>query len=349
MTPAASRVAQMRAAVVEAAGVLAVRDVAIPDIGDDEALVEVAYCGVCGTDLHGILDGWVPVGTVPGHEWSGRVAAVGRAVSGLRPGDPVVGGPVTCGRCRWCRVGRPALCAADPMRGGSGGHGGAFAEYLVTSASALSRVPEGLDDRTAALAEPLAVALHGLTTAGITDADRRVLVTGAGPLGLLVVAALVARGIHDVTVSEPSGSRRTQAVAAGARGAVTPEDLPPVPALPTQCAADGYDVAFECSGQAAAIAQALGLLAPAGRLVLLGVHAMSVRLDPVRILTNELTVAGAYCYDQGGIDDALALLATGRLPVDVLVGPDDVPLEELLSALHRLRAGELARKVLVRP
>lgn len=339
----------MRAAVIDGPGVLTLRDVAVPDPRDGEVLVRVAYCGVCGTDLHGILDGWVAPGTVPGHEWSGRVAAVGNAVTGIQPRDLVVGGPVTCGECRWCRLGRPALCVADPMRGGAAGHGGAFAEYLVTSAVALSVVPNGLDERTAALAEPLAVALHGLTQAGRIDADARVLVTGAGPLGLLVVAALAARDIRDVTVSEPALGRRDQALDVGAAKSCAPDELPAVPQLPTHCVADGFDVVLECSGQAAAIAQGLGLLVPAGRLVLLGVHAMSVRLDPVRILTNELTVTGAYCYDQSGIDDALALLATGRLPVDKLVNPDDVPLDQLLPALYRLRTGELTRKVLVRP
>jgi threonine dehydrogenase-like Zn-dependent dehydrogenase len=135
----------------------------------------------------------------------------------------------------------------------------------------------------------------------------------------------------------------------GALRAVDPGDLPAVPALPTEALRDGYDVVFETSGQAAAITTALGLLRPIGRLVLLGTGSMSVKLDPIRILLNELVVTGAYCYDDGGIEEALLLLASGRLPIDALVGADDAGLDNLLDTMRRLRSGELATKTLVRP
>jgi threonine dehydrogenase-like Zn-dependent dehydrogenase len=150
-------------------------------------------------------------------------------------------------------------------------------------------------------------------------------------------------------VVEPAERRRITAVAAGATTAVTPNDLPDVPSLPTHTSPDGFDVVFETSGAAPAIVTGLGLLRSAGRLVLLGTGAMSVKLDAIRILLNELVVTGAYCYDDTGIDDALELLASGRLPLDSLLTPDPVGLDDLLDTMNRLKIGDIPRKVLVRP
>ncbi|HWA67989.1 MAG TPA: alcohol dehydrogenase catalytic domain-containing protein [Mycobacteriales bacterium] len=348
---------RMRSAVIEGAGRIAVREAAVPTPGPGQVLVRVEWCGICGTDLHGALEGWMPPGTVGGHEWSGTISAVGPDVAGWSPGDPVVGGPPWCGECAWCRSGRPALCLADPIRATGSGHGdgselgGAFADYLLAGADTLHRVPDGLDLRVAALSEPLAVALHGISVAKLPEdrAKLHILVSGGGPLGQLVIAALRASGAADVTVCEPSGVRRHQAVAAGATAALAPEDLPPAPAMPTQAHQDGFDYAFETSGVESAVAAALALLRPTATLVLLGTGDLSVRMDAMRILLNELVVTGAYCYDEGGIDAALGLLASGRLPVDALMCPDDVGLDDLLDTMLRLHAGEIPTKALVRP
>jgi threonine dehydrogenase-like Zn-dependent dehydrogenase len=239
----------------------------------------------------------------------------------------------------------------DPIRGSGEGHVGAFAEYHRTAADAVHLVPASLSTRTAALAEPLAVALHGLTLAQLREepATERALVSGAGPLGLLVIAALAERGITDITVSEPTAARRTQALAAGAKTAVAPGDLPAPPAVPTAYSDEGFTVCFETSGTAAAIDTGLGLLRPTGRLVLLGTGSLSVRLDPLRILLHELVITGAFCYDADGFGAALRLLDSGRLPIDALLSPDDVGLDDLLDVMHRLHAGDLSTKVLVRP
>jgi (R,R)-butanediol dehydrogenase/meso-butanediol dehydrogenase/diacetyl reductase len=343
---------QMRAAVIEGPGRLSVHDLERAEPGVGEVHVQVEYCGICGTDLHGALEGWMPPGTIGGHEWSGRVSAVGPGVTRWSVGDPVVGGPPWCGTCEWCRVGRPALCVADPMRSKDGfGHSGAFAEFHVATAESLCAVPDGLDIRVAALSEPLAVAMHGITAARLANGPRqlKILVSGGGPLGLLVLAALLADGAGNVTVSEPVEVRRKQASSVGAHDVVAPDELPDIPALPTEAHQDGFDVVFETSGAEVAVTTGLALLRPAGTLVLLGTGAMSVRLDAIRILLNELVVTGAYCYDADGIDAALALLASGRLPTEALMCPDDVGLDDLLDTMRRLHAGEIPTKALVRP
>jgi 2-desacetyl-2-hydroxyethyl bacteriochlorophyllide A dehydrogenase len=341
----------MRAAVIGGPGKLDICEVEVQAPAADEVLVRIEYCGVCGTDLHTTLDGWAPVGTVGGHEWSGHVIALGSGVTDVDPGALVVGGPPWCGTCEWCVKGHPSLCVADPIRTNVASHGGAFAEFHLARAATVHRVPAGLDARTAALSEPLAVALHGLSNAALPDdlSDTRILVSGAGPLGLLVIAALIERGAVNLTVSEPGQQRRIAAIAVGATTAVTPDDLPVHPALPTQTSPDGFDVVLETSGQAVAISTALALLRPTGRLVLLGTGAMSVKLDAIRILLNELVVTGAYCYDATGIDDALALLASGRLPIDALLSSEHYGLDEMLEMMKSLRSGEITRKALVRP
>ena len=340
--------ATMRAAVYDGPRTMSVRDLPVTAAGADEVVVAVEHCGICGSDLHLVVEGWGVPGTVYGHEWSGRVAAIGEGVDGWAVGDRVVGGPDACGRCRWCIDGRGALCAADPIRSGVI-HSGAYAEFYVVPEVALHRVPDALDQRTAALSEPLAVALHAIANAGLPRAGARVLVTGAGPNGLLVAAACVALGVDDLTVSEPVATRRARAVAVGATTVVEPSELPAPPAMPTEALADGWDVVLECSGRTSAIEPALGLLVPGGRLVLVGTGSFEARIDPTRMMINELVITGAYCYEAREIDEALALLASGRLAVDALLDPTDVPLDGLLDAMVRLAAGELPAKVLVTP
>ena len=337
--------ARMAAAVYRGPRSIAVEERPVPELGPHDVLVEVAHCGVCGSDLHLVIEGWARPGFIGGHEWSGRVAAVGPAVTRWSPGDEVVGGAVHCGRCRFCLAGRPSLCLARGLAG-TGEWQGAFAGYVREHEDVLHRVPVGLRLRAAALAEPLAVALHGMSRSRAV-AGQRVLVTGAGPIGALVTAALVATGITDVTVSEPFERRRGLAADLGA--AVTTPDALARPDHPGALVDRPFDVVIECSGSREAMESGLAQLDRAGTLVLVGAGIRPPRFDPMRILLNELVVTGAYEYDATGWEDALALLSTGRLPADRLVEPQDVPLEGLLAALEALAAGDIAGKVLVAP
>src|SRR5436190_8215280 len=179
----------MPVAVYRGKGEIAVDHKPVPEPGAGEVLVEVSHCGVCGTDLHMVLEGWGAPGAVGGHEWSGRIAAVGPDVGSWSVGTAVVGGELlACGACVMCAAGRPSLCERRPAVTGDG-RDGAFAQYVVTAAAGLTPVQEGVSLRTAALTEPLAVAMHAITRAAVRTGDR-VLVTGAGPIGLLAVAVL---------------------------------------------------------------------------------------------------------------------------------------------------------------
>jgi threonine dehydrogenase-like Zn-dependent dehydrogenase len=339
----------MRALVYRAVEKLEVVEQPVASLAAGDALLAVSHCGICGTDLHTVLEGMSRPDVVGGHEYSARIAALGEGVVGWRIGEAVVVRPPRgCGACACCRAHRPSLCErrgeiGDGLEEGSG----AFAEYVRVSAANLLRVPSGLSLREAALAEPLAVALHGITLAGVRPGDR-VLVTGAGPIGMLTVAALCALGVEDVSVSEPGERRRKRALEVGAREARLPEELV-TPVMPFAIADAPFDAALECSGNPRAMEAALGQLRRMGRLVLVGTGMRRPKLDHNRILLNELVVTGAYCYDEDGIERALALLAEGRLPTARLIEPEDVPLEGMLEAAQRCARGEIAGKVMIVP
>jgi (R,R)-butanediol dehydrogenase/meso-butanediol dehydrogenase/diacetyl reductase len=339
----------MPAAVINGIRDAAVVEHPVPEIGPGEVLVEVSHCGICGSDLHYLLE-WGPMraGSIEGHEYSGRVAAVGEGVEGWQVGDRVIGGPgERCGTCRFCREGRPSLCVTRG-KAGVDEFQGAFARYKRCSAASLLPVPDGLSLKHAALTEPLAVSMHAITRAGGPRAGARWLVTGAGPIGYLAVAALVAEGVADVVVSEPHPRRRELCERLGAT-AVEPGDLEPVPRLPMDTVAEPFDVVLECSGRAVAMEQGLGQLQRGGTFVQVGAGIERPRFDPNRILLNELVVTGANCYDEDGFPRAVELLASGRLPLDLLVEPDDFRLDQLVEAAVALGEGNLARKVMIVP
>jgi 2-desacetyl-2-hydroxyethyl bacteriochlorophyllide A dehydrogenase len=336
----------MAASVYVGDGVLEVHDVAVPEPGVGDVLIEIDHCGICGTDLHFVLERIARPGSVLGHEWSGAIAALGAGVEGWSVGDRVVCAPTPgCGECRACLAGRPSVCLRRPPVDHLSFRG-AFARYVVAPAVQLVRVPDDLPSRAAALTEPTAVAMHAVTLSGVGPEDR-VLVTGAGPVGLLVTAVLHAQGVRDITVSEPASARRERARAVGAARVVEPDSLEtPTMGSPV---AEPFTVAFECSGRASAGEAALDQLDFAGTCVLVGTGAEFPRLNHNRAIILEVTIVGSYNYDADGFERALALLNSGKMPLDALIEPVDVFLDELLPVMQRCAVGELPGKVMVRP
>jgi (R,R)-butanediol dehydrogenase/meso-butanediol dehydrogenase/diacetyl reductase len=337
-----------------AAVFMGLRDVAVeqratPTPGPDDLLLEVSHCGICGSDLHFLLEWGGRRGAIEGHEFSGTVVAVGDRVTGWSVGDRAIGGPSPrCGACEYCRANRPSLCSERGRVGtGESTWQGAFARFKTTPAAEALKVPDGLSLKHAALAEPLAVALHGITRGGGPRPNTRWLVTGGGPIGFLSVAALKALGIDDIVVSEPKERRRALCEKLGAR-TVSPEDLE-TPQWPHDLVDEPFDVALECSGNGHAQTSALAQLKRGGTLVLVGAGMARPKFDPNRILLNELVITGAFVYDHDGFPRALELLASGEMPNDLLVEQEDYPLNRLLDAALGLHEGELAAKAMVVP
>ena len=336
----------MTAAVCVGEGRIAVEEVPMPEPRPGELLVEVAACGICGSDLHLVFENYARPGAILGHEWSGTVASTQGAGPGWSGGERVVFNPTPgCGRCRPCRRGRPSVCV---QRGPSDMRDmrGAFAQYVTVSAGNALRIPDSLTTRVAALAEPTAIAIHAVELADVRPEDR-VLVTGGGPVGLLMVAVLRARGVTDITVSEPVAARRQQALAVGAARTVLPDSLED-PA-PGSIVSGAYAVAFECSGHASAGRRALAQLDFAGTLVFVGTGAEPVPVNHNRMIVLELEAVGAFNYSAEGFQPALDLLESGALPVDRLIEPEDVALDGVMDAMERLSRGEIPAKVLVNP
>jgi 2-desacetyl-2-hydroxyethyl bacteriochlorophyllide A dehydrogenase len=223
---------------------------------------------------------------------------------------------------------------------------GAFARFVTVGSASVLRLPDSLDLRAAALTEPTAIALHAVELAEVATEDR-VLVTGAGPVGLLIIAVLRSLGVTDISVSEPVPLRRDRALAVGATAAIDPDQL--VDPGMGHVVEHPYAVAFECSGRATAAEQALGQLDFAGTLVFVGTGSDPTRVNHNRMIIMELEAIGAYNYSAAGFGPAVELLDSGLLPVDLLIEDDEIPLSAIMDTMGRLSRGELAAKVLVSP
>lgn len=346
MSDATPNPSEMRAAVYRSKRQLSVENRDVPEPGANEVLLRISHCGICGTDLHLVMDGWGSPESVGGHEYSGVVAGVGSNVKEFVIDDRVVGAPEHgCGDCEYCAAHRPSLCTTSEFNMAAAD--GAFAQYMCVPQHRLIRIPEGVSLRDAALAEPLAVALHGITQSKI-QSGQRALVLGAGPIGALTIAVLRTRGVDEIIVSEPSEARQALARKLGASRVVAPDALESPP-MPFTIVKNAVDCAYECSGKASAIETALAQLRKGGRLVLLGTGMERASLDGVRIILNELEITGAYNYDESGFVAALELLAEGVLPTSELLEAHDYTLDEMLPAMEALVSGKLAGKVLVAP
>src|SRR3954451_63788 len=235
----------MPAAVFQGLRAVTVEEVPVPQPGPGEVILEVSHCGICGSDLHFLIEWGGKEGAIEGHEYSGRIAALGEGVTGWAIREAVGHRPTErCGHCEYCLATRPFLCVdRNRVVTGETEWQGAFARYTKVSAGDLLRIPEGLSMRHAALTEPLAVALHGITRAGGARPGTRWLVTGGGPIGFLSVAALTALGVDDIVVSEPKESRRALCEKLGARS-VDPADLV-TPGMPYDIVDEPFDVALE--------------------------------------------------------------------------------------------------------
>jgi (R,R)-butanediol dehydrogenase/meso-butanediol dehydrogenase/diacetyl reductase len=337
----------MPAAVYQGERTIVVEELPVPAPAAGEVVIEVSHCGICGSDLHFMMEDWSKPGSVHGHEYSGSIVATGEGVDGWTVGDRVVGGPGHgCGQCEPCLAGRTHLCLSRD-RAGLTPHQGAFAAFKAIDVGSLFRIPDGLGLRSAALAEPMAVALRGVRRSGVKP-GQAVLVTGAGPIGMFSVAVLRAIGVTDITVSEPGERRRELALAVGAARTVLPDELV-TPRFPMDVVESPFHAALECSGRPDAMEAALGQLGRSGTLVLSGTGIIRPEFDTNRVILNELVITGTCEYTRQDFDDSLTMLASNTLPLDLLIETEDVPLGRMQRAMEQLVSGELAGKVLVVP
>lgn len=283
---------RMRALVVERPGAATLRRLPVPDAGPGEVLVRVGAAGICGSDLE-LLDGRRPAAyvrypIVPGHEWAGRVAAVGPGVAGVAPGDVVVAeGFRACGACDRCKEGRTNLCRAEYAETGFT-HAGAFAEFVAVPAALVHRLPAGTDLAAAALLEPAACVAEGLL-----DCDLRpglsVAVVGAGTLGLLAVALLHRTSPARLVLVGSRARRLELGRSLGATEVVDIHEGDPAGRLGSV-----FDLVFEAAGTAAGAATALALARRGGTVVLEGISGSAGGADADAIVLGHLRVQGIF-------------------------------------------------------
>jgi 2-desacetyl-2-hydroxyethyl bacteriochlorophyllide A dehydrogenase len=318
-----------------------------PAPGPGQVAIDVAFCGICGSDLHMLPSPAIAAGTVMGHEFSGTVAALGDGVEGWNLGDRVAVLPATaCGDCPSCRAGQEHLCAEAMLRGhGLGALQGAFAERVVVHPGSLFRLPESVSDELGALVEPLAVGVHGVRRAGL-DPTEPVCVLGAGPIGVMTALALRATGSERVVVVEPGDSRRERMSSLGF-DAISLDGVHEamIEALGGELPAG----VFECAGHQSGLGLALELIRPAGVIVALGVLEEPVPVNQLLLILKEARILGAFAYQPEDFSQALALLEAGSIPTDGLI-TEVAPLDRAQEMVEELRRpGTEQLKVLLRP
>lgn len=309
-----------------------------------EVQIDVAYTGICGTDLHilhGSMDARVAIPATIGHEMSGRIAALGSEVDGWSVGDAVTVMPLEWdGSCPACLAGHRHICQNLTFVGIDSP--GALQGRWNVRADLLVPLPDDLPLTHAALVEPVAVAVHDVRRGEVAAGDH-VVILGGGPIGVLI--AVVARDAGaSVVVSEPDPRRRATVEALGF-DTIDPSAVDLVATVEGRTGGAGADVVFEVSGAAPAVLAATAVAKVRGTVVVVAIHPRPVPIDLQRMFWRELRVLGARVYERRDFERAVELIASGTVPAERLI-TSVVPITEVAQAFSALQSGQ-AMKVLV--
>ncbi len=329
---------------------LELRDVPTPSPSSGEALVRVMRTGICGTDLHiRSWDNWaaatVRAPLVVGHEIAGMVCAVGDGVESVDVGDLVsVEGHIVCGRCRNCRAGRRQLCA-DTVSIGIHRDGG-FAEYVTVPATNLWRHPAGMDLDVAALFDPFGNAVHAALSFPVLGED--VLVTGAGPIGIMAAAVARHAGARHVVISDVSDYRLELARTLGIATTIRADEEPVSAPFDDLGMKEGYDVGLEMSGAPNALHSMLESMAHGGRVALLGLpsgRAGRMDFDWVRVITSMITIKGIYGREMFETWYAMTVLVEAGLDIKPVI-THRFPYTDYETAFNTAETGRCGKVIL---
>lgn len=326
-----------------------------PQTGSDEVLLEVKYCGICGSDVHGYLNGiLVPPGTVMGHECAGVVAEVGDKVQNFKVGDRVVAKPIPqCGECYWCKKGQYSLCPTsfEKAFGITPENDGAFAEFLRIKypETMLFKLPDGVSFEEGALVEPLATSLHAVRMSRFGLGDN-VVILGAGMIGLGVLQFVRLGGAGKTVVLEISEKKTRIASELGADVVLNPisegEGLREKIFELTD--GIGADVVFECAGVPSTFRSCGALVKSGGQVMLVGINDKEVSINPFFLVLWEVEMKGVLgYYDE--FDLVIDFLEKKKINTNALIS-DRISLEDLVDkGFHRLLSSQDMIKILVQP
>jgi (R,R)-butanediol dehydrogenase/meso-butanediol dehydrogenase/diacetyl reductase len=308
-----------------------VEDVSVPQIHtSDDVLVEVHYCGICGTDLHEYMVGPIVTPTSPhpltgvtlpqtlGHEFSATVVEIGSDVHDVKVGDRVSICPaIVCGRCYHCRRGNGHLCIRFACTGLSAETGG-LANFAVLKESQLAVLPDGVSDLEGAVIEPACVAAYGVDRAGVTGGDI-VLVTGAGPIGVLSAMYASAIGAATVVIAEPNPNRAALARAMDIGPVVDPTAEGFRDLIDQLTGGVGVDLAVECSGTTPGLTTAISSSRARGSVVQTGLHTRPATVDMMELASKDISLHGSWCYYLTDWPRVIRMVAAGKYPVSKAV------------------------------
>jgi len=328
-------------------GNVALSELPIPEPGSGEVCIRVMACGICGTDIHILMDDSYPVRppVILGHELAGVIAKVGEGVTEWAQGARVVSETYykTCGTCAYCKTGRRNLCG-ERLSIGSGVNG-AMAEYVVVPAANLHAIPAGVGFAEASLTEPLACCVQAVFEKADLSPGDAVILTGPGPIGLLCLQAALQFDCRCIVVGTPKDEERLKlAKSLGAELALRTNDadlLEKIAALE-----GGPLTAFECSGAGAAVELCLTALRKGGRYVQVGLSAAPVPVDTTRLALRELTMGGTFAQKTEWWDKSVRLIKHRKVNLSPIVS-HTYPLVDWEKAFANVIAGEGLKHVLL--
>ena len=313
----------MKALVLSQVNHFEIQDMPCPEVGNNDVLIQVMACGICGSDVHG-MDGSSgrrrpPI--VMGHEASGVIAEVGQSVTDWRVGDRVTfDSTVYCNQCHFCQQGKINLCDQRRVLGVSCDEyrrHGAFADYVAVPQHILYRLPEAVSFVQGAMVEAVSIAVHAVKRTHLTAGDTAVVI-GTGVIGLLVVQALRSQGCAQVIAVDIDPNKLSLAEQLGAHVTLNPGKVNLIQEIQTRTQGRGADLAFEAVGLVTTLKNAIAVLRKGGQLALVGNLAAQVEFPLQTVVTRELTVLGS-CASCGEYPLCLDLMAAGKIKVDPLI------------------------------
>jgi L-iditol 2-dehydrogenase len=327
-----------------------VRDVDEPICRDDQVRIEVAFCGVCGTDIHVLRDSfrnYPPV--ILGHELSGMVVEVGREARDVPVGQRVAvlgATSVTCGECEHCRSGYFIFCAR--RRGMGHGVNGGFTRYVVARPDQLYSIPDSMSLEEGALSEPFAAIVQAVLEIGKVQRGETAVVSGPGPMGLLCLKLLVAEGVTTIVAGTAADRERLQAAKRFGAAAVVDVDTGDLAeAVRELTDGRGVDISFECAGHPASVRGCLESLRPMGRHIQVAICGRDISFAVDRVFYKQLTIAGSVCYTAATWTRMFQMFSEGRIALGDLIS-HKLPITEWQKAFD-LCLNREALKVLMFP
>ena len=322
-------------------------DVAEPALGHNDVLIKIKKTAICGTDVHIYnWDHWaqktIPVPMVIGHEYVGEVVEVGSEVRGIDTGDRVSGeGHITCGHCRNCRAGRRHLCKNAI---GVGVHRpGSFGEYLVIPAVNVFKLPDDINDETAAILDPLGNAVHTALSFDLVGED--VLITGAGPIGCMAVSIAKHIGARYVVVTDINDYRLDLARKLGATDAINVERESIEKVMSSLGMVEGFDVGLEMSGNASAFLDMLKTINHGGRIAMLGIPPEDAAIDWSQVIFKGLVIKGIYGREMFETWYKMVSMLQSGLNI-VPITTHRFPIDEFQRGFDVMRSGQSGKVIL---